>query len=198
MYEMRDKDGNIRSLTILPSYNKVCNLCGQYFKKGDKYSTVVIPTKYRDNGKLKLNWIVHTDEWLEFIKDIKTEEEQFLKMSQHKKPHKKPFTEDEKLELDAFRKSCYNFGFRKVFEKSYGLKCQKVGSSVYIEYNIYTQNMEVDFKGKHGLFDGFYMGEIKSKIYNGMNEILGISERDNYSANTEIKKVFDEVDKIFN
>ena len=196
MYELKDKDGNIRSMTILSSYNKVCNICGQYFKKCDKYTVIVIPTKYRCVPKLKSNWLVHTHEWLNFIEGIETEEEQFSKMSKHKKPHKKEFTEDEKLKLEAFKKSCFNFGFRKVFEKPYGIKCQQSGSSLYAEFNVYTGHIDIDFKGKHGLFDAFYIGDMKSKIYNSMNEILGLPKVEEYSAREEISKVVEEVNKM--
>ena len=197
MWAMRLKDGTIRSMSAKYMEDKKCALCGQYFKPNDKYCIIVIPFEYRSkHKKLKNNLVCHTDEWLEFAKDVTTYDEMAERIIKHKIPRKKAFTEQELFKINCFRKACVDYGFREEFEKPFGLKMKKSGSSLYLIYNVYQDSIDLDYRGNKGLFDSFYTREIIAKVYNRMHEYLGDGLKDNYSMQEDFKKLNDEVNKF--
>lgn len=197
MWAMRLKDGTIRSMTAKYMDDKKCFLCGQYFKADDKYCIIVIPFKYRSkHKKLKNNLVCHTDEWLEFAKGVNTYDEMAEKIINYKVPHKKAFTEQELFKINCFRKACADYGFREEFEKPFGLKMKKSGSSLYLVYNVYQDSIDLDYRGNKGLFDSFYTREIIAKVYNRMHEYLGDGLKDNYSMQEDLNKLNREVKDI--
>ena len=111
------------------------------------------------------------------------------KFSKRRTPKKAEFTAEEKAKIDAFRSACHHYSFWNDVEKPYGLKCQKRGSSLYVEYNVYADSIGIDFRGKRGLFDTFYEKQIVTNIYNKMHEILGDGKHDDYSATKTINDI---------
>lgn len=198
MWEWKNSDGTIRKFKINTG-DKRCPICGQYIRKKEEVCIIVPPTEARKKyKKLKDNLMVHYDEWIEFCKENITEEMFAEKLSKHKTPRKKSFTELEQKYIDAFKTACSTFGFYECFEKPYGIKCKQHSSSLYLEYNVYSDEINIDFRGKKGLFDGFYMREIVTKIYNKMHEILDDGQLKEYSAKDTIQKIVSETEKIVN
>ena len=118
------------------------------------------------------------------------------KIINYKVPHKKAFTEQELFKINCFRKACVDYGFREEFEKSFGLKMKKSGSSLYLVYNVYQDSIDLDYRGNKGLFDSFYTREIIAKVYNRMHEYLGDGLKDNYSMQEDLNKLNREVQDI--
>ena len=118
------------------------------------------------------------------------------KIINYKVPHKKAFTEQELFKINCFRKACADYGFREEFEKPFGLKMKKSGSSLYLVYNVYQDSIDLDYRGNKGLFDSFYTREIIAKVYNRMHEYLGDGLKDNYSMQEDLNKLNREVKDI--
>ena len=197
MWAMRLKDGTIRSMKTDYMHDKKCFLCGQYFKSGEEYCIIVIPFEYRSkHKKLQSNLLCHTDEWVKFSEGVTTYDEMAEKIINHKKPRKNGFTEEELFKIGCFRKACMDYGFREEFEKPFGLKMKQRGSSVYLVYNVYQGTIDLDFRGKRGMFDSFYKKQIIANIYNKMHEYMGDGKKDTYSIDAEFKKLNDEVNNI--
>ena len=197
MWAMRLKDGTIRSMSAKYMEDKKCFLCGQYFKSDDKYCIIVIPFEHRSkHKKLKNNLVCHTEEWLEFAKGVNTYDEMAEKIIKHKIPRKKAFTDEELFKITCFKKACFDYGFREEFEKSFGLKMKKSGSSLYLVFNVYQDSIDLDHRGNKGLFDSFYRREIIAKVYNRMHEYLGDGLKDNYSMHEDLNKLNREVQEI--
>ena len=76
------------------------------------------------------------------------------------------------------------------------IKCKKCGTSIYVEYNVYADHIDLDYRGKRGMFDGFYTRQIIANIYNKMHEILGDGKYDDYSAAKTIDNIYREVEKM--
>ena len=201
MWVWKDSGGTVRQFKTFGDDAKKCPVCGQYFKKDEKGCAVVPPMEIRKNyPKLRQNLVVHYDEWMAFCEGVASDEELAEKFSKHR-PKKKDFTDEEKSMIEAFRSACFDYGFRKEIAKPYGLKCQKNGSSLYVEYNVYMDSISIDFRGKRGLFDSFYEKQIATNIYNKMHDILKDGKHDDYSASKTIEKIYSEakenVDKMF-
>ena len=197
MWAMRLKDGRIRSMKTKYISDKKCALCGQYFKSDEEYCIIVIPFEYRSkHKKLKNNLLCHTDEWVKFSEGVTTYDEMAEKIINHKVPRKKEFTEDEKLRIDCFKKACFISGFKEEFNKPYGLKMKQCGSSVYLEYNVYQDAIDLDFRGKRGLFDNFYKRQIIANVYNKMHEYMGDGKVDDYSMSKDFEKLNNHVNEI--
>lgn len=196
MWEWKDSNGIVREFKP-NSDTKRCPICGQYFKKGEKGCVIVPPMEVRtQHKKLQQNMIVHLSEWEAFCEGITTEEELVQKFIKHRTPKKQEFTENEKERISAFRSACVAYRFYEEFEKPYGLKCKLRGSSICVEYNVYSDTIDIDYRGRKGMFDGFYTRQIVTNIYNKMHEILGDGKKDDYNVDKTINSVFEEAKKI--
>ena len=195
MWSFKDKDGNIRSLDGKYCNGQTCFICGQHIKTGEKYAIIIAPIEFRNHKKLKKNLVAHTEEWNKFSNGIITDMDMNEKILSHKTPRKKPFSEEEQEKIKCFEKACYDYNFKEVYNKSYGLKCKQRGSSCYVEYNVFTNKIEVGFRGKRGLFDSFYERQIIANVYNRMHEYLGDSKRDEYNYKKSIQELNENVEK---
>lgn len=202
MWVWRDGNGIARQFNPNTHVPRRCPICGQYFKKGEKACVLVPPMEIRaKNKKLSQNLIVHYDEWMDFCNGVATDEELSTKFTKHRIPKQKSFTTEQNKMIEAFIKASRDFGFRREFEKPYGVKMQQIGSSLYVAYNVFADTISINHRGKRGLFDGFYEREIIAKVHNKMHEILGDKKTDTYSCVKEIQKINEKVnetmDKIF-
>ena len=57
----------------------------------------------------------------------------------HKKPHKKPFTDAELNRIKIFEEVCREYGFSEVINKPYGLRMKKRGTSITLDYYVYIE-----------------------------------------------------------
>lgn len=196
MWEMQC-EGNPRSFEGRYSNNKRCPICGQFIRKDERFNIVIIPYEYRSqHKKLKDNMMVHVREWAEFCEGITSERELVDKIIAHKTPRAKDFTESEMKKIEAFKKACYDYDFKETFNKPFGIKCKKRGTSVYAEYNVFKDVISVDFRGKRGLFDGFYQRQIETNIFNRMHKYLEDGRKSDYDCNQAIQEVFDKANEM--
>lgn len=197
---MRLSDGTKRVFTVFKSLSydqQKCFICGQYLKNPEKVYFIIPPSKYKaEHKKLSNNLIVHCEEWDAFCLDVKDEDELLEKIKKHKTPKSRPYTEEDLNRLKCFKKACWDYDFKQEYEKPYGLKMKRSRSSLNITYNVYSDSMQIDYKGKKNLFDSFYLRQITTNVYNKMHEYLGDGKRDDYSASKEIKNVFDKVNNM--
>lgn len=196
MWTWKTKDGEVREFVPTGDNPKRCPICGQYFKKGEKACVVVQPIEVRKmHKKFNQNWIVHRREWEAFCEDVNSDEELANKLIKYKTPRVEPFTENEIKHINAFVSACRLYGFFVEYDKAYGKKCQQRGSSIYLEYNVFTDKIDIGHRGKRGLFDSFYERQIIANVYNKMHEILNDGKHDDYSASKTIAGIADEVNK---
>lgn len=195
MWVWKDSNGTVREFVPI-GHSKRCPICGQFFKKGEKACVIVPPMEIRiKNKKLSQNLIVHYNEWVEFCNGVSTNEELANKFCKHRIPKQQSFTTEQNNNINAFIKASSEAGFRKEIKKPYGVKMLRVGSSLYLEYNIFTDKIEINHRGKRGLFDSFYEQQIVANVYNKMHEIIGDGKKDNYSCAKEIQKLNQEVNE---
>lgn len=195
MWLWRTKDNEVREFANLTQAKK-CPICGQYFKKHEKAAVIVPPMHVRKiHKKLNLNSMVHLDEWIAFVGDTDDGEMLAQKFAKHKTPRVKPFTEEEIARIEAFSKACYHYGFFCEYKKPYGIKIQKRGTSVAVEYNVFTDIIDISHRGKRGLFDSIYERQITTNIYNKMHEILADGKHDDFSASKTIANIAADVNK---
>lgn len=199
MWEMKLSDGTKRVFKVFKSlsYDKQrCMVCGQYFNHGENFYLVIPPSIFKSKyKKLSLNLAVHCDDWNSFCKDL-NEDELIDKIIKYRTPKVRSFTEEELYKLECFKKACWVYDFKQEYTKPFGVKMKRSGSSLNITYNAFSDNMKIDYKGRKGLFDGFYLHQITANVYNKMHEYLGDGLRNNYSASEEIKNVFDKVNNM--
>ncbi len=195
MWEMQ-YEGNPRSFEGRYANNKRCPICGQYIRSNERFYIIIIPHEYRSqHKKLRDNMMVHIGEWTKFCEGITSERELVDKLINHKTPRAKDFTEQEIKKIEAFKKACYDYDFKEEFDKPFGVKCKKRGTSVYAEYNVFKDTISVDFRGKRGLFDGFYQRQIETNIFNLMHKYLEDGRHSDYSASKAINEVFEQAKK---
>ena len=142
------------------------------------------------------NQMPHTDCWDKFCKGITDDEILAEKLKKHRKPKMKDMTEEQKFFIDAFKQATYAKGFANFKNTNYGGVAAKRETSATIKYNVFSNIISYDDRCKRGLFDGFFINEINTNVYNEMHKIIDDGKCKNYNASKEIKKVFDEVDKI--
>lgn len=200
MWEMKLSDGTKRVFSIYKSlsYNEQkCFICGEYLKQLEKVYFIIPPSKYKSQyKKLSNNLIVHCEEWDAFCLGVNDDIELLDKIKKHKIPKSIAFTEEEFNRLKCFKKACWDFDLKQEFEKPYGIKMKRSGSSLNITYNVYSDSIKIDYRGKKNLFDSFYLRQISTNVYNKMHEYIGDGKKDDYSASNEIKNVFDKVNKM--
>jgi hypothetical protein len=199
MWEYKTDDGMVKHFTLSSEQTKRCPICGQYFKKSEneKICLIVPPMKIRlDNKKLLTNFLVHYDEWEKFCDGITTDEELSEKFRKHRVPKQLPFTNEEHKRIDAFIQACKEVSFVKEFNKPYGIKMQQQGSSLYVEYNVFADSININHRGKRGMFDGFYERQIIANIYNKMHQILNDGNNDMYNYKEAIETINKQVNEI--
>lgn len=199
MWVWKDSNGTVRQFAPRTDSPKRCPICGQYFKKGEKGCVIVPPMDVRrSNKRLSQNLIVHYDEWVEFCDGIVDDSVLSEKIAKHKIPKQRVLTSDEEKRKSAFIRACHAYGFLVQFEKPYGVKQQKSGTSIALEYNVFADTIDLSRRGKQGLFDSFYERQIVTNVYNKMHEILGDGKHDDYSCTKTIQGIAEEVNKSVN
>lgn len=196
MWEMYDSDKKPREFDARFAYNKPCGLCKTHFRPGDKFYIIIIPSAFRGSHKrLKENMMVHIDEWNELCIGVSTDEEMAQKVINAKFKANKELTTEESARLEAFKEAARKNNFNIEVSKPYGVKMRQIGSSVYVEYNVYLDKIASDFRGKRGFFDGFYQRQIEANVYNAMHAILADGKHNAYNYKESIQSVVNEVNK---
>ena len=201
MWELCNSEGKPREFVVTHAKDRVCGLCKMYLRSGETYYMIMIPNGIRGTHKrLIANMIVHIDEWQEFCNGVTTDAELAEKLINHKVKAKNKLTETESAHLEAFKQACRKYNFTLEVAKPYGCRMRQRGTSVYIEYNVYTDTIDVGFRGKRGLFDSFYQKQVVVNIYNVMHEILADGRHIDYdcqeSINNVMQKAIQQVNEI--
>ena len=196
MWEMCDSEKKPREFKARFSHNKPCGLCKTHFRTDDMFYIIIIPNALRgSHARLKDNMFVHVDEWDEICKGVSTDDELAEKIIKSKFKKKNILTTDEQSRIEAFKKACMAYNFKMEVSKPYGVRMRQRGSSVYVDYNVYMDMIEVDYRGRRGLFDGFYQKQIVTNIYNEMHKILADGKHSDYNYKDSINQVLNEVNE---
>ena len=193
MWEMLDSNKNARRFSAKYSNNHTCGLCGTFFKKDDTFYIIMIPNEYKNKHKrLNRNMYVHCQEWDEINNGVIDDSDLINRIINYKKK-KNILNEEEASRLDAFKSACIDCGFRQEIKKNYGVRMKKAGTSVYLDYNVHLDTIDINSRGRRGLFDSFYDRQIIANIYNKMHKIIGDGKADNYDSNKQIAEMMDKV-----
>lgn len=196
MWIWRNSDNSIQSFKIFSNHR--CPICGQYFRKNEKAICVIPPQAMRINPKFSANLTPHQSCWEAFVGDITDDvilAERYLK---HRLPRPKLMSDEESARLNAFKQAAIQQGFAKETAKGYGVRMTRYRSSLYVEYDVYLDHIDVGHRGSRGLFDGLYERQIVANVYNAMHNILQDGKHDKYSVCKVMEEVQNNVNKMFN
>lgn len=190
MWELKSR-GVIQTYKTNVFMTKPCPICNQYLRKDEEVVAIVIPFEFRGRHKrLKENFNCHKDEWFDFCKDCKTDEELAIKLINHKSPKRKPLKEEDTRNIHVFADAAYYYGFTEAKSKRYGIRMKKPKSSVYTEYNVYADQFIVEYNNTAGLFESFIEEEMGSKIQNKINELLENNKK------VEVKNASEKINEV--
>lgn len=166
-----------------------CPICGQYLCKDASYYLIILNGREEFRNIKVKNMTPHISCWNEFCKDIKDTDDFIKKITKNRIPRCKGYTIEEENKINAFLQATKEKGFylNGTQKKNGSVKVSKRGTSAILTYNPYTEAIKYDDRCRRGLFDGFFINEIYSKIRNRMNEILGLEVKEEYNASTEFK-----------
>lgn len=176
-------------------WKEACKLCNQWILEGEPFYLICIPNEIRKKGTLN-NFIVHKDEWNEFIDGLSTDEEIANKLISIKKPRRKPHTEEQLQNIEYFKEVCKEYGFYKdtISKDKRYIKMKKRKTSMTIIYDIVYDRISYETRFNEGLFGGLFLEELVAKIRNAMYKKQGVDKHDDFSA----KKVVNEAVKMTN
>lgn len=177
-------------------WNDPCALCNQWILEGDYFCLIIIPDEIRKRGSKLQNFVAHKEEWDEFIKDLKTDDEIADKLEKIKKAKRKPFTEEELRNINIFKEVCREFGYtiESMSKNKRFIKMKKRKTSFTLIYDIIFDRIDHETRVNEGLFGGMFIGELVAKVRNDMYKKQGVNKRDDYT----VKKVIDEAVKMTN
>ncbi|AMN31242.1 hypothetical protein [Clostridium perfringens] len=174
-------------------YDVPCKLCNQWILKGEPLYLIIPPNK-NNHGERVDNFIVHTNEWDDFVKGLNNDEEVFEKLSNLKKQKRKPFTEEQLKKAEIFEEVCIEMGFNKktISKDKRHIKMGRRKTSFKIIYDIAFDTLKYDYNGRRCLFDLFYIKELLVKISNKIEEKNNTEGNIEYSASKEINNMLDQ------
>lgn len=176
-------------------WKDTCHLCNQWILKDEEFYMIGIP---RELNKDSINnFIVHKEEWLEFTKGL-SQEEVYQKLLKHKKPRKKPLTEEQLKKVEYFKKACEYYGYNKcvISKDKRFVKMGKRKTSFTLIYDIIFEKISYDTRANEGLFGGLFSGDFVAKVSNKFYEIAGEDKHCDYSSADIIKKAINDVDEL--
>ena len=178
-------------------FKETCFLCNNWILENELFYTVVVPVEIRKEFSIN-NFIAHKDEWDKFSKGL-SDEELALKLINHKKPRKKPLTEEQINNIEIFKKVCYRYDFNKcvISKDKRFVRMRRNKSSFTIIYDIIYDRISYDTRANEGLFKGLHSKELVSKINNEFNEMRGIDIKDDFTVAGAINKAVECVNRLF-
>lgn len=116
-----------------------------------------------------------------------------------KRKKKLVFNDDMLKRIDVFKKACMEYKFYPTVDKNKQITiCKKRGFGLTIRYNVLSDVITTRYNGRMGLFDRLYINEFEVKIRNKMNELLGIDERNDFTAKGAINEAIKKTNEMFN
>lgn len=177
-------------------WKETCLLCNQWILKDEDFYLVIIPNEFRSKYGLN-NFIAHKEEWDNFVEDL-SDEEIAEKLQAHKKPRKKPLTEEQLENIEFFKKACNDFGFNKcvISRNKRFVKIGESKTSFTLIYDIIFDKIHYETRANEGLFGGLFSNELVAKVCNKYYEYKGLDRREDYTAMDVIEKAMNDVNKL--
>ncbi len=200
MWEHRNQEGprtfHITGGLIEP---KRCKCCGQYMLKGEEYYIIVCNAIPEARAQSLENLIVHTKCWDKFCDGIEDNLVLATKLKKYRMPSAKPFTEEQKRDVEAFKKAAAAYGYWSSSKTRNGcIKAVKNGTTCSVLFNPYSGVIKYEDRRKNELLKSLFDRQIETNIFNKMHEFLGDGKHDDYSALGTIAGVIEETNKFFN
>lgn len=176
-------------------WKETCYLCNQWVLKDEEFYLIGVP---RDMNKHSIpNFIVHKEEWENFIENL-TQEEVYQKLLNHKKPRKKPLTKEQLEKVEYFKQACEYYGFNKcvISRDKRFVKMSKKKTSFTLIYDIVFEKMSYDTRAKEGLFGGLFSLDLLAKVTNKFYELAGEDKHCDYSSEKVIQKAMNDVNEL--
>lgn len=178
-----------------------CIICNNWLIKDELFYLITAPMEIRklhhlDRYKLD-NFVVHKDEWDEFSKGL-TDEEVAKKLISHKKPRRKPLTENQLKDIEFFKEACGSFGYNKCVmskDKRF-VKMKKRKTSFTLIYDLAYSRISYDTNANEGLFGGLFSSQLVARIENKFNELKGLTERNDFTVAGVINDAIKQVDEL--
>lgn len=180
-------------------WKECCFLCNNWILENEDFYLIIIPTEIRKKYSSLENFIVHTDEWTKFSKDL-SDIELAEKLLSYRKPKRKPLTEEEKQDIEYFKQASEYFGFNKYIlsKNKRFVKMKKRKTSLTLIYDLVFKRFSYDINAREGLFGGIFLRELVAKVSNKFYELKGIDVRDDYTANKTLKGINEQINKLIN
>lgn len=177
-------------------WKETCFLCNQWILKDEEFYLIIIPNEIRKNFNLD-NFIVHKEEWDEFIVGL-TDEEIAEKLLSHKKPRRAKLTEEQLENIECFKRACEKFGYDKcvISKDKRFAKIGKRKTSFKLIYDIVFDKISSETRAREGLFDGLFNGEFVAKVCNAYYEEKGIDKHEDFTAMGVIQKAIEDTNKL--
>lgn len=177
-------------------WKETCLLCNQWILKGEEFYLIIIPNEIRSKYHFN-NFIVHKEEWDNFIEGL-SDEEVAEKLLKHKKPRKKPLTEEQLNNIEYFKKACEDYGFNKctISRDKRFVKMKKRKTSFTLIYDIIFDKIHYETRANEGLFGGLFSNELVAKVCNAYYKYKGVDKHEDYTAMGVIQKAIDDTNKL--
>lgn len=179
-------------------WKETCFLCNNWILKGEEFYMLIIPNEIRKEYKIS-NFIAHKEEWDEFSKGL-SDVEIAEKIVKHKKPRKKPLTDEQLKNIEYFKEACIHFGFNKcvISRDKRFVKMKKRKTSFTLIYDIIFDRISYDTNAREGLFGGLFSNEFVAKVCNKYYELKGLDIREDFSVAKVLDKAAKDVDELIN
>lgn len=179
--------------------DRKCYICGEYFQEGDKIAFIVPTYEYKKLfPALGLNVVAHSSE-IDIVKSHCESEDKFLEaLGLHKTPRKPNTLNKEQLKhIEEFIQACRQYRFYESTRTKNGVKCKLHGSSDTLEYNARTDKIHHSSKRRsRGLFDGLFIQQLITNVWNEMHKLLGDGKHDDYNARNIIQSAVDKINEM--
>lgn len=177
-------------------WEEPCFICNQWIRKGEDFYLLIIPNEIRSKYKIN-NFIAHKEEWNEFSKDL-SDEELAEKIMSHKKPRRKPFSEEELQNVEFFKEACIYCGYNKcvISKDKRFVKMKRRKTSFTLIYDIAYNKISYDTNAREGLFGGLFANEFVARVCNKFYELKGLDIREDFTVAKVLDEAVKDVDKL--
>lgn len=179
-------------------WKETCLLCNNWVLKGEEFYMLIIPNEIRKEYKIS-NFIAHKEEWDEFSKGL-SDIEIAEKIIKHKKPRKKPLTNEQLKNIEYFKEACNHFGFNncEISRNKRFVKMKKRKTSFTLIYDIIFDRVSYDTKTGEDLFGRLFSNEFVANVCNKFYELRGLDIREDFSVAKILNKTAKDVDELIN
>lgn len=176
-------------------WKETCSLCNRWILKNEDFYMLIPPKEIADKYPIG-NILVHKDEWDKFVEGL-SDEEIANKLMKHKKPRKKPLTEEQLKRVEFFKEACEKFGFSEctMSKDKRFVKMKKRRTSYTFIYDIIFERIDFDSR-RDTLFGSLYIVEVQAKIRNEYYRLSGVNKHDDFTVAGIVDKAIEQVDEM--